>query len=343
MEIKKVINHLKLPKEEKQYKYWSKNFDKILENLKVEPINDKMELDLNLNMIEEYKLKYPFYAKVLEFIKKETDLKILKPWFINKITYHLNLIFKHGNLIVSNGEYSYNQKRNYNSERLQILKDLRSMIFEAIYYNKALKFKNQLHNHNGEPQTTIILSGLPKQFYEIEKRLSSYKYDFSPKKIGFKIKQDEFSQSEPVNTFNFSKLKAVQKKEVDDLDLFIDNNFEKLLKALDEIEIYNSEKKYFHFSRYPGINNLKSFQYLVFFFITETLEMDIEVKIKTKIYRRFNREFNVRTSAGKKEMTSQNWKSFEIQLDEITNDPNSSDFYTDLSNQMKKTTLLQSK
>lgn len=346
MEIRKVIDHLKLPREEREYKFWSKEFDKTLERLKVQPINDKAELDQNISKIEEYQLKYPFYSEILKYIKTEIDVINFKSRIINEIINHLNILTNKGNFVIKDGNYTYLEIRKYENERLQIIKDLRSMVFESIYYNKILSHKNQKQNITNEIRTEIKLNHISKTFYELANSSIPYKYNFIIKKSISKFHQNKSTGDKPLSTKEFSSDNSLKRKskQIGKIEPQTDYQFKALLEALDKITLYDSEKKCFNLSKYSEVKSLHSFQYLLFFFVTQVLDEDIQEVSKTKIYKLFNHKFSIKTTGGKNKMTTQNWNTFrKKQLIEIINDPNSCDFYIDLSNQLKKTTLLQSK
>ncbi|MGO3691075.1 MAG: hypothetical protein ACTJF0_11510 [Psychroflexus halocasei] len=297
MELSELIKNAKLPRKEREIKFWSEKYNQALKSLGIIPImGEEGKIQNNKIHIKRFNEKYPFYPTMLELIERESDEEILKSKVVQEIISYLEIAHKDGNILVQKGNLQSVSKKVYSKEKSKILKDLKMMIYEGVL-NKNI-------NNSSKPLLNIE-SVTPTGYDNI---------------ISEKSKQPA------------KKKKRNSNKEIDDA-------FYKLKEALNQIEMYDSANKCFYLTEYEKITSLRSFQFLLTYFVLEILGKGINEVDKVEIYSKFNSSFSIKRNYKAQKMTTQNWNLFQKKwlqkLDE-------SNFYSDLSKEMKNISLLQS-
>ena len=137
MEINKFRENLKLSREQRELNHWSAIYDEALFTTRIKlDNNESKSIRENKNLLENLKDKYQFYQGIIDLIDVEVDTFILKSKIINLIISYLQIINENGNIIVVRGYVSSKSKRNYRTEKSQILKDLNSMLYNALLNHK---------------------------------------------------------------------------------------------------------------------------------------------------------------------------------------------------------------
>lgn len=121
-----------------------------------------------------------------------------------------------------------------------------------------------------------------------------------------------------------------------------DNNhaFDELVRALVEIQMYDSEQKCFYLGEYEDVTSLQSFQYLLTFFIWEVLGKGLKEVNRSELYSYFNATFAIVRNSKPQVMTTKNWDPFKKSR---LNTLEESLFYNDLTKEFKKITWLPTK
>ncbi len=163
MEINKLKKKINQTRNEREIDYWVKEYDEAYPNIKVIPISDSFETKNNKKLVIHFKEKYPFYHLILKstngkYKKKDVRLKVIK-----EIIRYLEVIYENGNILIKKENYESISKKEYSTEKNNILKDLKILLYEALLYNKI----KENYIKENRPNKKISDSNLKTSFYNI--------------------------------------------------------------------------------------------------------------------------------------------------------------------------------
>jgi len=134
MEVNKFLKNLKLSRKEREINYWTEQYELAINSLnKSFNINDEL-INKNKTQIDKLKVKYSFYNDLIDLIIVARDLNTLKENIVSLIISYLEIVYENGNIILEKGNIKSISKKTYGVEKKKILKDLRIILKEAIYY-----------------------------------------------------------------------------------------------------------------------------------------------------------------------------------------------------------------
>ena len=141
MKFNEFIRKSKLTKKEKQIEHWIENYNNAYPKIKIIPIADAHEIKCNNEQIRRFKIKYPFYNKVIELNSRSLEEAEIRLGVVEEIINYLDIVYQNGNIIIQDGNIQSSSKRTYSIEKKRILGDLNMIIFEAVLFNQIAELK----------------------------------------------------------------------------------------------------------------------------------------------------------------------------------------------------------
>lgn len=196
MEVNKILKNIKLSRKEREINYWTEQYDLVIMNLNKSFKVDNELINQNKTQIDKLKVKYSFYEDLVNLTLVARDKNSLKRNTVQLIISYLEIVYENGNIILQKGNIKSISKKSYSTEKKKILKDLRLILKEAIYYrvisdlndrqkNKIKLFKLTTPRNKHSVPAEEIQNGL--------ENVKSYNLKLSAKKK--KIYEDEVKNS----------------------------------------------------------------------------------------------------------------------------------------------------